>query len=517
MLWGAVFALGLSRPLGTPGFLMLVLFQFFVPGLVLGASFGLVKRPCTEIIVYSFIISYLVFLAATLPSLVMRISWPVFTGMNIFLYLLVLAVFFVRCRRETGELPKPEPLELLVAALGILVMATYSYINYRNDATYYNHIISASLQSPYLENKIWIWNFSSGGQLVREPVNLFQLNYVQYFNFLAFPLKTSAYDQRYAWLLYHKLFCFLSMLSIYSFGRRLLNAACGTLSLFLYMITVLLLGFYYYYPSGEMGLLFLQAAHAKQVTQYILLFAFYSTLITAFRDNRRNTFLFAGAILLAMLTIHQLSFVYGVFSFVMFGILVPVFARRGTRGMRREIYALLKKGLYVMLLPAVYLIYLLIGSGYYKEIMYYHTVYSKSQWDDPDAMAIKSWGIGDKLKSLLGRAKVLIDVSVPAGVLFWGRAWIRKRPNIYLEFGSLFLLSNLALYLLLKFPLFNLLTRLDFSTGRYIDSLFLSYCIPAFIIASFFDGGKLRMSMRGFNCAVIGLTAVLYILFGTNN
>lgn len=517
-LFVAALIINIYKPYSLAVFLYITFFQFFIPGMVLGASFGLFKRPFTEIILYSFIISYLIFLVASLPTLLFSIEWQSFIGINVFLYLLVLAVFLLkRHKNEDFEFKKPETQELCVLALGVLILLSYTYVNYRNDATFYNHIVSASLESKHIEKKIYAWALSNDGKLSKELIKLFTLNYVQYFNFIALPLKCAAFDQRYAWLIYHKLFSFLSMLSVYCLGRGLLNPTCGYLSLFFYFVTVFPLGFYYFYLTGDIGLMFMQSAHAKQVTQNIFLFAFYSTIITAFKTQNRNNYLFAGAILLCMLSIHQLSFVYGVLNYIMFSVIILFVSAYNTKGIYSEFIKILKNGFYVASLSVVYLLYFFICSGYFNEIMYYHTIWSKSQFDYPEAMAIKNWAFYDKLKSLFGRAKILIDISLIFGIPFWILKFAKKRLRVSNEFCSMFLFSNLVLYLLLKFPLFKALTQLDFSIGNYVDALLLSCFILAFIVACTLERLKLNLNLSGFNFAVVLLTTLVYIFFGTNN
>jgi len=319
VLWGIALVYSHLKTGNLVLFAYLTLFQFFVPGMILGASFGLLNRPLTEIILYSFILSYLIFLLASLPTQFLHMEWPFFIGVNVFLYLLVLAIFLVKSHQGLSYgFKKPEVQELCVLALGIFVFLSYSYINYRSDATFYNHYVSASLESKYVDNAGYDWKLTDDGNLSKEWIKIFYLDYVQYFNFISLPLRWSSFDQRYGWLIYHKLFIFLSIISVYCLGRRLLNPACGHLSLLFYFVTVFPLGAYYYYRTGEVGLMFLQSAHPKSVTQNVFLLAFYLTVITAFKNQSRKYFLFAGAILLCMFSIHYLSAVYAVLNFIAF-------------------------------------------------------------------------------------------------------------------------------------------------------------------------------------------------------
>jgi hypothetical protein len=518
IVWAGVFFLPKTFSASPAVFAFLTFFQFFVPGFALGSCFGLLRRRLIEIILYSFILSYIAFLISTVPAMFLSVTWPLFIGINAAVYLIVLCAFLAKCTDAAGlKIEKPQGQEVLILLLGILIIATYSYINYRNDATYYNHIISASLESARVGDKLYSWQVNGSGALVKEPIKLFQLNYIQVYNFLALPIKYFSFDQRIAWLVYHKLFCFLSILSVYSLGRALFNPTCGYLSLLFYLVTVFPLGFYYYYPTGEMGLMFLQAGHAKQISQNIFLFAFYATLLSAFRDRNMKTFLFAGAILLAMLTIHQISFVYGIFSYIMFCLVLVGTAAFNKKGVAAQAVLVLKSGFYVALAPVVYLLALFFSSAYFNEFMFYHTQWSRSQWDDAGSMAIKNWGIFDKIKSLAGRAKTLIDISVVVGLPFWLRRSVRWKPALFADPGSLFLFSNLLLYLILKFPLFNLLTKFDFTTGRYVDALLLSYCILGFIISYALQKSKSRIKQPGFNLAVVILAILVYVLFGMNH
>ena len=511
LLWIIAFVLGTTKSTNIVIFTYITLFQFFIPGLVLGASFGLFNRPLTEIILYSFILSYMVYLVATLPTLFFQVKWQFFVGLNIFLYLLVFVIFIIKSYKGLiFKWVKPDVNEIFVIALGIVVLLSFTYINFRSDASYYNNRISSSIQSNYVETGSYNWNLNKDGSMSNIKYCVFHEKFKPFFNFLALPLKYTSFDQRYGWFIFNKIFIFLSIIGVYCLGRGLLNPTYGYLSLLFFMVIVFILGFYY--GEGNItrtGLLFAQAAYPRHVSENIFLLAFYLTCVNAFRTQNRNTFLFAGLILLSILSIHYYAFTWAVLNFVMFSVIIFALSLYYTKNVSFEFTKLLKNNMYVAAFSAVYLLCLIIFTDYYHDFIYYKKYFQATYSGYGSAYLANKTFYGQCL-TLLNKANILIVISI-----IFGTPLLILKAKSVTAFVPLFLLSNLLVYLLLKFPLHNLVLEFNAALAGRVDGGVLPFMIVAFIVVCLGKRLNWKTSYMNYTAAVVIVT--IFVVFGTNN
>ena len=513
LLWVGAFLLNLAQSPSLVVFSYLTFFQFFIPGLVLGLSFGLAKRPLTEIIFFSFILSYLVYLAAALPTLFFQVQWPIFVGLNVFLYLLVFAIFIIKSYKGLIlKWIKPDGHEIFVVALGIFVLLSFTYINFRSDANQYNNRITSSRQSSYVETKLAAnWIPDDDGELSREFVRAFHHDYKPYFSFLALPLKYSSVDQRYGWFIFTKLFIFLSIIGVYCFGRKLGGPICGHLALMLFMFTVFIVSFYYgLHNIINSGLWFAQAAYGRHVAENIFLLGFYLTIIEAFRNRERKSFLFAGLILLCMLSVHHFAFLWAAVNFFLFSIIVFFVSACRAKNFFPELKNFLKNNAYVAIPSVIFLLGLIVLSNYWEDVTYFATTIEENYPGYNDS--IKRVTVFEQIRMLWDNASILFILSIVLGIPFLALRAIRKE-NI----ASQFLLSNIFLYVILKSPaVYNtlLVKEMGSVVGR-LDGGLLFFIIIAFLIGCLVKRLKLKGTLLIY---AMGLSAVIiFTIFGTDN
>ncbi len=520
ILWILAFILSISGSSDTAIFSYIVLFQFFVPGMVLGASFGLFKRPITEIILFSFIISYLIYLAAALPTLFLRVEWTHFIGLNIFLYTAVLVIFFMKSYKGLSfNLKKPDVQELFIIVFGVVALLLFSYINFRSDASYYNNQISSSLESRYVETFNYNWNFDKEGELTRSYNKQFHHDYQPYFNFLALPLKYSSFDQRYGWFIFNKLFVFLSIIAVYCLGRKLLNPGCGYLSLQFFLINIFIVGFYYRTGSiGASGLIFAQAAYNRHVAENIFLLAFYLVSIEAFRDHRKRSFFCAGLILLSMLSMHYFAFFWASLNFLSFSMIIFAVSLYHTKNASFEFVKLLKSNIYVSISSIIYLLCLFALTDYYSDYAYCTKMYDAYMSDFYGVIRFKKLAFLELIKGFHGIGYILIIISIIAGVPFLIIKIVASRAVKVFgtrEIASIFLLSNLLLYLVLRFPVYNTILVNNHWLAWRINGGLLSFVIIAFVIANLSERFNLKNTVFKYTPAV--LIIIIFTVFGTDN
>ncbi|MFH0780006.1 MAG: hypothetical protein V1928_04090 [Parcubacteria group bacterium] len=513
LLWGIASFLILLKLPNLLASSYIIFFQCFIPGLVVGISFGLSKRPLTEIILFSFILSYMVYLVAALPTLFFHVAWPLFIGFNVFLYLLALAIFIIKSRKGLiVKWNKPDANEIFVIALGIVVLFTFTYINFRSDATEYNNRILSSLQSKHVETtNLSHWILKDDGQLIKEPIKSFFSDYKTYFNFLALPIKYTAMDQRYGWLIFNKLFIFLSILGIYCLGKKLRGPVSGHLALLFFMVAVFIFGFYYGENSfAATGALFEHAAYGRFVAENIFLLAFYLVAVEAFQNQQRNSFLFAGLILLCMFSIHYYAFCWAAINFLLFSLIVFFTSIRGANKKFAEFENLARNNARVAVFSVLIILGLFLFTNYVNDAFYLANTMVEGQPGRFDV--INNVTFAGQIKTIWHRENFLFLLLIILGIPLLVAHIIKKK-----DVAAKFLLSNVLLYVMAALPLvYNALMAHKLkSFAERLDASLLFYAIAAFLIAWLVNGFK---AIGKFVICFAALSTVLiYVVFGTNN
>lgn len=513
LLWGVASFLILPKFPNLLASSYIIFFQFFIPGLVVGISFGLSKRPLTEIVLFSFIISYMVYLVAALPTLFFHVAWPLFIGFNVFLYFLALAIFIIKSGKGLiVKWNKPDANEIFVIVLGIVVLFVFTYINFRSDATEYNNRISSSLQSNHVETtNLSHWILKDNGQLIKEPIKSFFSDYKTYFNFLAMPIKYTAMDQRHGWFIFNKLFIFLSILGIYCLGKKLRGPVSGHLALLFFMVTVFIFGFYYGENSfTATGALFEHAAYGRFVAENIFLLAFYLMAVEAFQNQQRNSFLFAGLILLCMFSIHYYAFCWAAINFLLFSLIVFFTSIRRGNEKFAEFKNLVMNNARTAVFSVLLILGLFIFTNYINDAFYLANTMVEGQPGRFDL--INKVTLAGQIKTLWDKENILFILSIMLGIPLLVAHAIKKK-----DVAAKFLLSNVLLYVITMLPLvYNALMahKLKSFTER-LDASLLFYVIAAFLIAWLVD--RFKTISKFVICLAALSTVLIFIVFGTDN
>ena len=522
LIWFVDFILSISGSYSYIAFTYLTFFQMFIPGFVLGISFGLSKRPLTEIILYSFVFSYFVYLIVALPTLFFNIDWEFFLTLNFLLYFFIAAIFLLRINRGLLlEWDRPNINEVFVIILAVAVAISFTYINFRSDASQYNNRIASSLQSEQVQTvHSTQWTIDDNGELSSESKSIFHHDYKPYFSFLALPLKYfyvdqhSYVDQRYGWFIFSKFFILLSIVAAYCLGNRLYGVRFAHISLLCYIFIVFVLGFYAGSTNLKAsGIFFSQIAYPRGVS-FIFLLAFYITSLDAIRTRETWKFFAAGLILLCIFTISSMDFYWASLNFLLFSIIVFLKSGFSKKDLFYRIIQFLKHNAYVAIPSAIVLLAPFSLTDYWREGLNFRLTWVDRypDFDDPRyKLNTIEWA-----KKFIDRSGILYVTTLILSFPLLIKLVIKER-NI----STQFLLSNISALVIFKSPMahnFLVDNKLRMISLR-IDHWFLFFIFIAFLV-------NLYVSKRTVNnedsskksiwlyCSLI---VIISIAFGTDN
>ena len=491
-------------------FTYITIFQFFVPGILLAFVLNIHNRSVIELLLYGAIFSYIIFLLTIMSCLRISVSWDTFLVSIFVVYVIILIVFLMRGGKSSYSfLRPPTKNEILVCIIGMLVAIVFSHVSFRNDATYYIKRIKDLYHSNTVEFTQHDLIMNETGQLEMKENKLFMHDWQPYFNYLTLPLKLSKLDFRYAWYIYTKLYIFISILAVLVLGNNLLGPAYSPIVLALYFISIFPLAFYYGQTDMEIGVIFSEMAYPRMVSENIFYFAFLNTMLQSFRTHSRKLLIIAGLILLCLASQHLVAFSFGAVNLIMFTSVlfcVSAFSRHGSFDLLKIFF---KRNFTVVIFS---LLFFLLIPDYFQKITDYLFAHNYQKklviYDSYINIVDKTWL--QLLLEVFSRSNLMIALSVAIGLPFLLIRTYKSRSKIHL-----FLLSNLFVYLLLKFPLYNPVYHLSGAFARRFDAALLSCFIVAFLVIAVLRSIRLREGLSGYAAFLIVLFT--FIFYGTES
>jgi len=495
LIWFISFVANVNGVYGSVALSYLIFFQLFVPGFILNAIFGFLNKPLTELILYSFVLSYLIYLIAAIPTFFVDVDWGIFTLINVVLYLSILVLFLVKIFRGLNiQWDVKNPNEIFVVILALIVAVSFSYINFRSDASQYNNRIVSSIQAENVQSTYSTKWLIDGDRVYSKNVSEFHHDYKAYFSFLALPIKYSVIDQRYGWFIFSKFFIFLSILAAYSLGKKLYGYKFGHLSLFFFLGAVLVLGLY----NGGVnistsGYLFAQISYPRGVAGSVFMIVFYMSLIDAIKKSDDIKLLLSGLILLSIFTVSTLDFYWASLNTFIFSIIVLFKANviSDVKGYCHSINGCIKYNAVIALPSALLLLLLIMFTNYWQEgINFQSTFEEKYPGFNSD---IYKLNVISYIQKFIDRSG-----SVYIFVLFMFSIFVVKNMVKTDSVSSIFILSNMLLYLVFKNNIsHNLLIDYDLRMiSTRIDGWLLFYIYCSFISYYFFEKAMVQKELK---------------------
>lgn len=493
-------------------FSYVALYHCFVPGILLVLSFRDVRQSFSHTLFWGGIFSYLLYVFSVLPLLrVGGVSWRYYLYFLIGMHSVILAVFlwktFRADRREMagGGWSRNSVWVVLVA---LMIAGCFNHVNFRNDSTYYIKRIKDAAHAQQVEFNNYEFVLDGQGAVQRQRASFFIHDWKPYYNYLAIPIRWVKTDVHQAWFLYTKIFIFQALLGASLLARALLGPTGSWIGLLLYVVNILPLRFFYGQSTESLdpGVIFSQMAQPRTVSEQIFLVAFFLACYSWLTSGKSKFLLLSGLMLLAITTQHYVALLLGGMNFVAFSLLALVLKAKEA-GAWRAAKGFTKNNLLVFAPPALF--FLLVPE--YLQKLNQFLFHSDFQQSNPiyQTRILFDKSFFQLLSEICSPHNLMIFVAVFAGS-FYLMGKVRNRAGK----AYVFLLTNLFVYLALKFPLYNLIFDVSGAVARRLDAGLLSWLIVAVLVHGLLRRAMIRESLV--KATSIVLIAGLFAVYGVD-
>ena len=492
----------------------LIFFQLFIPGAVLGVVFNWHKKTLTEFVLYSFILSYLIYIIGVLPAFFFDIRWSLSIGINAFLYFSVLIAFLLKTRLIADEVfCKFSADDFYIITIAAVIAVSSSYVNFRSDASQYINRVTSTIESEYVQTVYSDhWEIRENEVLLVNN-SVFHHDYKPYYSFLALPLKYSKMDQRSGWFIFNNFFVFLSLIAAFSLGKKLCGVQFGYVALFAFVFSVFVLGLI---DGGTFlrgtGRFFSQIAYPRYFSGGVLLAVFYISMIDAIKKQSLLKVLFSGSILLCIFTVSGLEFYWASLSTLIFSSILFLKYNFTISSNSSSVASFVKFNSLVAMPSFVLLLFLFIFTSYWQELVAFKLGFNEAYPDFNRNMYKLSLG---EFKDFILKSSGLLYIIVVLG----GFILLIRKVKQNRDIASIFVLSNVLIYLFLKLPpIHNLLIDADMRMiNERLDGWLLFYICGAVMITHIDSTIKLSFINVQKKIIYLLLVSIIFIIFGTNN